>query len=290
MSLPSATSAIPRYAVIGNPVAHSRSPRIHALFAEATGERITYERLPAPLGGFAQAVREFRRAGGLGLSVTVPFKLECLALAPEASERAKVAGAANTLAWHGEHWFADNTDGAGLLNDFARNLGVDVRGRDVLILGAGGAARGILRPLAAQEPRRLVIANRTPDKAIALAALFAQHTGRSTTVLASPIVDLRGQRFDIVINSTSASLGGAAADAEAPWPPTIFTPGALAYDLVYAAAPTAFLRWAAQHGAARCADGLGMLVEQAALQFELWRGVLPATGPVLAQLRAEIRA
>ncbi len=282
---------VSRYAVIGQPVAHSRSPRIHALFAEATGECLIYERLPAPLDAFAETVREFRREGGLGLSVTVPFKLECLALAPEASERAKVAGAANTLAWHGDHWFADNTDGAGLLHDFARNLGVDVRGRDVLILGAGGAARGILRPLIAQEPRRLVIANRTPNKAIALAVLFAQHTGRSTTVLASPIVDLQGQQYDIVINSTSASLGRAAAEeVEAPWPATLFAPGALAYDLVYAAAPTAFLRWAARHGAARCADGLGMLVEQAALQFELWRGVLPATGPVLAQLRAEIKA
>ena len=285
------SSPVPRYAVIGNPVAHSRSPRIHALFAEATGENLVYERLPAPLDGFAETVRRFRDGGGLGLSVTVPFKLECLALAPEASERAKVAGAANTLAWHMDHWFADNTDGAGLLNDFARNLAVDVRNRDVLILGAGGAARGILRPLIAQEPRRLVIANRTHDKAIALATLFAQHTGRSTAVQASPIVDLYGRQFDIVVNSTSASLGhGVAADAGAPWPPTLFAPGALAYDLVYAAAPTAFLHWAARHGAARCADGLGMLVEQAALQFELWRGVLPATAPVLAQLRAEIQA
>jgi shikimate dehydrogenase len=286
------SSLVSRYAVIGNPVAHSRSPRIHALFAEATGQQLTYERLLAPLDGFAQKVREFRGAGGLGLSVTAPFKLECLALAAAASERAQTAGAANTLAWRADHWFADNTDGAGLLNDFARNLAIDVQGRDVLVLGAGGAARGILGPLIAQGPRKLVIANRTPDKAIALARLFAQQAGGSTSVLASPIAELQGRQFDIVINSTSASLGGGtmAADAAAPWPPALFAPSALAYDLMYAAAPTAFLLWAARHGAARGADGLGMLVEQAALQFELWRGVLPATGPVLAQLRAEIQA
>jgi len=252
---------------------------------------LRYERLLAPHDRFAATVREFREEGGLGLSVTVPFKLECLALAATASVRAQRAGAANTLAWRGDHWFADNTDGAGLLNDFARNLGVDVRGSDVLVLGAGGAARGIMGPLLTLEPRSLVVANRTPDKAAALAALFAGQRGASTAVVAEPFAALRGQRFSIVINSTSASLDAAAADdhAEAPWPPTLFAPGALAYDLVYASAPTAFLRWAAHHGAARCADGLGMLVEQAALQFELWRGVLPATGPVLAQLRAEIQ-
>jgi shikimate dehydrogenase len=259
------------------------------LFAAATGEQLTYERLLAPLDGFAGTVREFRDAGGLGLSVTVPFKLECLALAAEASARARSAGAANSLAWRGDHWFADNTDGAGLLNDFARNLAIDVRGHDVLVLGAGGAARGILGPLIGQVPRSLVIANRTADKAITLVKLFAGQAGGSTTVAASPIAELNGRQFDIVINSTTASLGGAA-DAEAPWPPALFGTGALAYDLVYAAAPTPFLRWAARHGAARCADGLGMLVEQAALQFQLWRGVLPATGPVLAQLRAETRA
>lgn len=282
---------VSRYTVIGNPVAHSRSPRIHALFAEATGQQLTYERLLAPLDGFAEAVRRFRSAGGLGLSVTVPFKLECLALATAASSRARRAGAANTLAWRNDHWFADNTDGAGLLNDFAHNLAIDVRGRDVLVLGAGGATRGILGPLLAQGPRKLVIANRTPEKAVALARLFAVQAGGSTTLHASPIAGLHGQRFAIVINSTSASLGPAtAADAPAPWSPGVFAPGALAYDLVYSATPTAFLHWAAQHGAARCADGLGMLVEQAALQFELWRGVLPATGPVLAQLRAEIQA
>jgi len=285
------SSSVSRYAVIGNPVAHSRSPRIHALFAAATGQALTYERLLAPLDGFAASVRAFRGEGGLGLSVTVPFKIECLALAEASSVRAQTAGAANSLAWRGDRWFADNTDGAGLLNDFARNLAIEVRDRDVLVLGAGGAARGILGPLIAQGPRRLVIANRTHDKATALAALVAAQASGPAPVAAAPIAELRGRQFDIVINSTSASLGPAAAKgAEPPWPPTLFAPGALAYDLVYAAVPTPFLLWAARHGAARCADGLGMLVEQAALQFELWRGVLPATGPVLAQLRAELQA
>lgn len=284
-------SSLPsRYAVIGNPVAHSRSPRIHALYAAATGEHISYDRLPAPLDGFAGTVRAFRIAGGLGLSVTVPFKLEALALATAASGRAQAAGAANTLAWRDNHWYADNTDGAGLLNDFARNLDIDVQGRAVLVLGAGGAARGILGPLLEQGPRKLVIANRTPEKAVVLAQLIARQAGATTTVAAAHGDTLRGHQFAIVINTTSASLVSTATDAAgSPWPPIAFAPGALAYDLTYAAAPTAFLRWSAARGAARCADGLGMLVEQAALQFELWRGILPATGPVLAQLRAEIQ-
>ena len=286
----SLSSTLPRYAVIGHPVAHSRSPRIHALFAAATGQALTYERLPAPLDGFARTVREFHDAGGLGLSVTVPFKLECLELAASASERAHSAGAANTLAWRDGAWFADNTDGAGLLNDFARHVGIDDRGRDVLVLGAGGAARGILGPLIAQGPRRLVIANRTPEKAAALAQLFAGRAGRGTVVSTLSFAALAGQRFDIVINSTSASLGGSASGDAMHLPPALFAPGALAYDLTYGPASAAFLGWAAREGAARCADGLGMLVEQAALQFELWRGVLPATDPVLAQLRAEIGA
>jgi shikimate dehydrogenase len=260
------------------------------LYAAATGERISYDRLPAPLDGFAETVRAFRNAGGMGLSVTVPFKLEALALATAASGRAQLAGAANTLAWRDDHWYADNTDGAGLLNDFERNLNVDVRGRDVLVLGAGGAARGILGPLLAQGPRLLVIANRTPEKAVALAQLFAPQAGGATTVAAAHGDALPGQQFAVVINSTSASLGAAATDAvDAPWPRIAFAPGALAYDLTYSTTPTAFLRWSAALGAARCADGLGMLVEQAALQFELWRGILPATSPVLAQLRAEIQ-
>ena len=287
------TPQLPHYAVIGNPVSHSRSPRIHALFAAATGQQIVYDRLPAPLDGFAATVRAFRAAGGLGLSVTVPFKLECLALADVASARAGWAGAANTLAWHDDHWYADNTDGAGLLNDFARNLAIDIKGHEVLILGAGGAARGILGPLLAHAPHSLTIVNRTHDKAVALASLFAPSAAEPASVLAVPVAELRGRKFDLVINSTSASLTPADAGhphGVSPWPDGLFAPGALAYDLMYATEPTSFLRWAAGQGAARCADGLGMLVEQAALQFELWRGVLPATAPVLAQLRAEIRA
>ncbi|MEO8132510.1 MAG: shikimate dehydrogenase [Betaproteobacteria bacterium] len=282
-------TAAARYAVIGNPVAHSRSPRIHALFAEATEQRMTYERLPAPLAGFVQTVREFRSAGGMGLSVTVPFKLECLAFAAAATERAQAAGAANTLAWRGDHWYADNTDGAGLENDLARNLAFDVGGRDVLVLGAGGAARGILAPLLAGGPRRVVIANRTPEKADHLATQFREQLREPTRLFASPLGALHDEPFSIVINATSAGLGADGADVPW-WPPGIFARDALAYDLMYASTPTPFLRWAAGHGASRCADGLGMLVEQAALQFQLWRGILPATAPVLAQLRAELKS
>ncbi len=283
----SPSPAVDRYAVIGNPVAHSRSPQIHALFAGATAQAIAYERLPAPLDGFVDTVRRFRAEGGAGLSVTVPFKLECLAFADEVSPRAKIAGAANTLAWRDGRWFADNTDGAGLEADLTRNLGAVVRGRDVLVLGAGGAARGILAPLLAQGPRRLVVVNRTHDKAVRLAESFAARADPATTLEACPLDRLDGQRFAIVINATSASLSGSHADIDLP--DRLFGDDALAYDLMYAAEPTSFLRWAAAHGAARCADGLGMLVEQAALQFQLWRGVLPATGPVLAQLRAELK-
>ena len=283
-----AAAAIPRYAVIGNPVAHSRSPRIHELFAAATGQRLTYERLHAPLDRFEETVRQFHAQGGWGLSVTVPFKVECLTFADEIGERARIAGAANTLAWRGDGWFADNTDGRGLDADLARNLQVEVRGRDVLLLGAGGAARGILAPLLDLAPRRLIIANRTHDKAVLLADAFSRRAAGATTLTALPCTTLGDRRFDIVINATSGSLSGATTGLSLP--PRLFARDALAYDLNYAATPTPFLRWAAPHGAARCADGLGMLVEQAALQFQLWRGVLPETAPVLAQLRAELKS
>ena len=219
--------------------------------------------------------------------MTVPFKLECLAFADAVSARAQIAGAANTLAWRDGRWFADNTDGAGLEADLTRNLGAVVHGRAVLVLGAGGAARGILAPLLAHGPRRLVVANRTHDKAVQLVESFAARADRAPTLEACPLDRLEGRRFDIVINATSASLSGSHADLHLP--DRLFADDALAYDLMYAAQPTSFLHWAGAHGAARCADGLGMLVEQAALQFQLWRGVLPATGPVLAQLRAELK-
>lgn len=261
-----------RYAVVGNPIAHSKSPRIHALFAAQTAQEMRYEALLAPLDGFAEAVRAFVAAGGRGLNVTVPFKEVAFRLADRLSPRARAAGAVNTLAFGDDGIFGDNTDGAGLTRDILANLGYAIRGRRILILGAGGAARGVILPLAEQQPARLAIANRSPDKARQLAAAFPGCTG-------SGFAELAGQSFDLVINATSAGL----ADAELPLPAGLFAPGCLAYEMVYGK-QTPFLRQAAAAGAA-VADGLGMLVEQAAEAFFVWRGIRPDTGPVLAELR-----
>jgi shikimate dehydrogenase len=268
-----------RYVVVGNPVAHSKSPMIHAAFAQATGQSMTYERLLAPREGFADSMARFAADGGKGANVTIPFKLEAFALARERSERATAAGACNTLAWRDDHWYGDNTDGAGLLRDLMHNLGVAISGRDVLVLGAGGAARGILLPLLAQRPRTLVLVNRTAERASALAAAFA----RNGPVTASAPSTLAGRCFDVVINATSVGLGG-----EVPrglWPDGLFATDSMAYDLVYANEQTPFVGWALAQGAKRAADGLGMLVEQAAESFLLWRGVRPPTAPVMALMR-----
>jgi shikimate dehydrogenase len=270
-----------RYAVIGHPVAHSKSPLIHAAFARQTGEQLSYEALLAPLDGFAAAVEAFRRAGGLGMNVTLPFKLEAHALADTHSARARAAGAVNTLAFRpGGTIFGDNTDGAGLVRDLTANLGCPLARRAVLLLGAGGAARGALLPLLGQHPARLVIANRTPAKAEELARRFAAEA-EGCELSASGYPALAGQRFDVVINATSASLS----DEAPPLPPGLYAPGALAYDMMYGRGDTPFLAAARADGAARLADGLGMLIEQAAESFELWRGLRPDTAPVLAALR-----
>ncbi len=271
-----------RYAVIGNPIAHSKSPQIHAEFARATGQAMTYELLQAPLDGFAATVESFRRAGGCGLNVTVPFKLEAFAIAQSTSDRARAAGACNTLNRDGDGWHADNTDGAGIVADLTRNLGVTLRERDVLVLGAGGAARGVLVPLFGEGPRSVTISNRTANKAQALAAYFAQYG----TVHARAPAALAGSTFDVVINATSAGLGG---EVAWPWPPGLFRRDAFAYDMIYSDTTTAFLRWARTQGAARLADGLGMLIEQAAESFALWRGVRPDTAPIFAMLRPASR-
>jgi shikimate dehydrogenase len=271
--------SIDRYAVIGNPVAHSKSPSIHTAFAQATGQTLTYERLLAPRDGFLATVRQFVGEGGKGLNVTIPFKLEAFALARERSDRAAAAGACNTLAWRGDHWFGDNTDGAGLLHDLVHNVGATIAARDVLVLGAGGAARGILLPLLREAPRRLVVANRTHARALELASAFAG-AGPVSAVMPGT---LAGQRFDVVINATSIGLGSEV--PRALWPAGLFSQGALGYDLVYANSTTPFVTWAIEHGAARTADGLGMLIEQAAESFALWRGVRPETGPVFALMR-----
>ncbi|HJV25297.1 MAG TPA: shikimate dehydrogenase [Aromatoleum sp.] len=272
-----------RYAVIGNPISHSKSPAIHARFAAQTGQQLTYEALLGPLDGFADTVQAFRDAGGRGMNVTVPFKLEAFALAERHSPRALAAGAVNTLAFDAEGIFGDNTDGAGLVRDLTHNLGCALAGRRILLLGAGGAARGTLLPLLGTQPASLTLANRTVARAEALVADFAE---RDTHVPldACGFTDLADREFDVVINATAASL----ADEAPPLPAGLYAAGALAYDMMYGRGDTPFLAAARRDGAARLADGLGMLVEQAAESFELWRGVRPDTGPVLAALRAQI--
>jgi shikimate dehydrogenase len=270
-----------RYAVIGNPIAHSKSPQIHQAFARATGQQMSYERLLAPRDGFVATVQRFTAEGGKGLNVTVPFKLDAYALAKKRSSRAEEAQACNTLAWRDDHWYADNTDGVGLMRDLTHNLNESIAGRDVLVLGAGGAARGILGPLLAQTPRSVVVINRNERRAAELAASFAQRG----PVAAMSSAQLNGRRFHLVINATSIGVSGDV--PENLWPPRPFAAGGLAYDLVYADVPTPFLRWASQQSAERTADGLGMLIEQAAESFVLWRGVRPQTSPVFAMLRPQ---
>lgn len=274
-----------RYAVIGNPIAHSKSPQIHAAFARQTGQALSYEALLAPLDGFVQTVSAFRAQGGRGMNVTVPFKLEAFALANRHTPRAEMAGAVNTLAFGADGVLGDNTDGAGLVRDLTANLQVPLAGRRILLLGAGGATRGVLLPLLDGRPACLTIANRTVSKAEALVALFAPHAA-GTALDACGFDALAGRRFDLVINATAASL----ADELPPLPPGLYAAGALAYDMMYGRGPTRFMRAALADGAARVADGLGMLVEQAAESFTLWRGVRPDSGPVLAELRRQIEA
>lgn len=266
-----------RYAVLGNPISHSKSPRIHALFAAQTHQDMSYEALLAPLDGFAAAVQAFVAAGGRGANVTVPFKEEACKLASELTPRARAAGAVNTLSFVDGVIRGDNTDGAGLVRDLKANLGCDIAGRHVLLLGAGGAARGVILPLLEERPASLTIANRTEEKAFRLALEFAAHGDALPEACGFP--QLAGRAFDLVINATSAGL----ADSQLPLPPGIFAPRALAYDMVYGR-ETPFMR---QARAAHCrvADGLGMLVEQAAEAFLVWRGIRPATGPVLAALK-----
>jgi shikimate dehydrogenase len=271
-----------RYAVIGNPVAHSRSPWIHAEFARQTGQDLTYEAILAPLDGFAQAVRAFRDAGGRGMNVTVPFKQEAFELSDARTPRAEQAGAVNTLTFENGRILGDNTDGAGLVRDLEENLDFPLAGRRVLLMGAGGAARGVLLPLLARGVARLTIANRTVSRAEELAAIARSAGYRDVT--ARGYAALSGQTFDLVVNSTPVSLAGELP----PLPSGIFAPGSLAYDLVYGRGTTPFLRFARASGAGRIADGLGMLVEQAAESFLVWRGVRPATRPVIEQLAREL--
>jgi shikimate dehydrogenase len=265
-----------RYAVIGHPVAHSRSPWIHARFARATGQDLEYGRIDAAPERFEAAVAEFRRSGGKGLNITLPHKEAAFRLCQERSARAEAAGAVNTLVL-GETLFGDNTDGAGLVRDIEANEGCRLQGRSALLLGAGGAARGVIGALLHAGVARLTIANRSVEKACALAA-------RLPGVAGCGFAELAGERFDLVINATSAGLQ----DAALPLPAGLFTDGVLAYEMVYGR-DTPFLA-AARAAGARGRDGLGMLVEQAAESFLLWRGVRPETRAMLAALRDELRA
>jgi len=280
-----------RYAVFGNPVAHSRSPLIHAAFARQTAQDLSYEAVLAPLDGFAGAIRDFVAAGGKGANVTVPFKEEAFRLASRHSPRALAAKAVNTLRFDADGAFGDNTDGTGLVADIRRNLGFRISGTRILLLGAGGAARGGILPLLAQGPACLVIANRTVEKARALREEFAGAVATSQTstpvpaaaLVATSFSALAGREFDLVINATSAGLAGAHLDL----PPGLFAPDGLAYDMAYGRGALAFLEFARTHRASRLADGLGMLVEQAAEAFCVWRGVRPETASVLTMLRGE---
>lgn len=270
------------YAVFGNPIAHSKSPAIHARFAAACGQAMRYEARLAARHAFPAAIAEFVAAGGRGANVTVPFKEEAFRLCTQLSERARCAGAVNTLSFVAGGIHGDNTDGAGLVRDIEINLGQPLAGRRILLLGAGGAARGALAPLLDCAPAALFVANRSADKALALAAAFP---GRSSLAGGS-FAETAGQSFDVVINATSASLAG----DSLPLPPGLFAPAALAYDMMYGKGGTPFLRQARAQGAAHCSDGLGMLVEQAAEAFFIWRGERPETVSVRRELREQLAA
>jgi len=262
------------YAVFGNPIAHSKSPLIHAAFARQTGQDMCYSVVLAPMDGFAEAITDFRRQGGCGANVTVPFKEQAFALATRLSPRAQAAGAVNTFKFESDDLYGDNTDGAGVVRDLTANLGLDLAAKRILLMGAGGAARGVILPLLERQPDSLFIVNRTASKAVGLAQIM----DAGKRLVAGGYADLSGQ-FDLVINATAASLAGELP----PLPEAIFAPDALAYDMMYGK-DTPFLAFARERGV-RTADGLGMLVEQAAEAFFLWRGVRPDTAPVMQLLR-----
>lgn len=267
-----------QYCVFGNPVAHSLSPRIHRLFAEQTGESLDYQAILAPENGFAETLKAFRDQGGRGANVTLPFKYQAWQIADRRSTCAERAGAVNTI-WFDDSGLvhADNTDGVGLVRDLRDNLGVSLRGQSLLVLGAGGAVAGIMDPLFDEQPAQVVIANRTPDKARAIASRFADRG----SIEAVEYADLAGSHFAIIINGTSLSLQ----DELPPLPEDILAASGFVYDMMYQSQPTCFMRWALDRGAAVAADGLGMLVEQAAEAFHIWRGIRPRTAPVIKQLR-----
>jgi shikimate dehydrogenase len=269
------------YCVMGNPIEHSKSPWIHARFAELTGQTLHYGKRLIPLDGFTPAIHAFLQEGGKGCNITVPFKFEAAALATQTSERGLLAQACNVLTFKDGAILADNTDGVGLVNDIQRNAGLDLRGRRVLLIGAGGAAAGVVGPLLQAQPANITIANRTLAKATALVARHAALALLHNTELVATDLQALTCDFDVVINGTASSLNGGGVPVAA----STLKPGALAYDMMYGPAAEGFMTWAREHGAV-ARDGLGMLVEQAAEAFLIWRGVLPPSQQVLTELRA----
>ncbi|MBX9636072.1 MAG: shikimate dehydrogenase [Nitrosomonas sp.] len=267
------------YAVIGNPVSHSKSPLIHTAFAQQTSQAMQYVALLAPLDGFQATVQDFRQRDGKGLNVTVPFKLEAYQLATRLTERASIAQAVNTLKFENGEILGDNTDGIGLVRDIECNLGIAITGKRVLLMGAGGAAQGVILPLLQQQPALLAIANRTPEKAAALRKQFNTYGN----IAAGDFMFFTDEHFDIIINATSASLHNTLPEL----PSSVFTHALLAYDMMYQHEPTPFLKFAQQHGAQQIADGIGMLVEQAAESFFLWREIRPQTESVIIMLKSK---
>ena len=274
-----------RYGVIGQPIAHSRSPQIHALFAQETGQNLSYERIGPPVDHFEQTVLQFMREGGCGLNVTLPFKERALAMAHTCSERAMVAGAANTLVFQKHNIHADNTDGVGLVRDLTRNLGFSLANKHLLLIGAGGAARGVILPLLQQAPARLVLSNRTLSRAQQLLRELADckisNPAQLEPLTLCALDEIPVESFDLVLNATSATLTG----GEILIPADVFGATTLAYDMLYSATATPFMQLALRCGVRQAVDGLGMLVEQAAESFRLWRGIEPYTASVLQQLR-----
>ena len=273
------TSEIERYAVFGNPIAHSKSPQIHTQFAEQSGQAMSYTAELAEIGEFEHAIQNFIDNNGRGLNITVPFKEDAWRFATTRSERAQRAGAVNTLMVNDDgSLYGDTTDGVGLVRDLMHNHDITLAGKDILIIGAGGAVRGVLEAILEQNPASLLITNRTKQKAVRLADDFSD-LGEITGCGLDEIGD---RDFDIVINGTSASLQG---DLPA-LPVNIFRAGSTSYDMMYAAEATPFMKWSANNGAAKVIDGLGMLVEQAAESFFIWRKIRPETAPVIDNIRA----
>ncbi|MCW9025106.1 MAG: shikimate dehydrogenase [Gammaproteobacteria bacterium] len=269
------------YAVMGNPISHSKSPAIHTMFARQTGQNINYTAIHVDVGGFTQAVGNFTASGGKGLNITVPFKQEAWALADQRSDRAERAGAVNTLKLDdASQIYGDNTDGVGLVRDLTMNKNINLKGARILLMGAGGAARGVLAPLLEQQPDKIVIANRTAEKAKDLAQAFAD----LANISGSGYEALEGQQFDLIINATAASLKGEVP----PLPDNIIAEGGSCYDMMYGNKPTSFMDWCSDHGASAVYDGLGMLVEQAAESFYIWRNVRPETKVIIETLRQEL--